>query len=91
MKTVIYFPLLVLALILANCGSASHEEQPQEGDSTAVEAPEALNDTTKFKFDFAIANIPYQVWLKWFVKLLLIFFVAAMLLLVFSLYYFKVV
>jgi uncharacterized ion transporter superfamily protein YfcC len=39
----------------------------------------------------AIANIPYQVWLKWFVKLLLIFIVTAMLLLVFSLYYFGVV
>ena len=39
----------------------------------------------------AIANIPYQVWLKWFVKLLLIFFVTAMLLLVFSLYYFGTV
>jgi len=39
----------------------------------------------------AIANIPYQVWLKWFVKLLLIFFAAAMLLLVFALYYFRTV
>lgn len=39
----------------------------------------------------AIANIPYQVWLKWFVKLLLIFFVTAMVLLVFSLYYFSAV
>lgn len=37
----------------------------------------------------AIANIPYQTWLKWFVKLLLIFFMTAMVLLVFSLYYFK--
>jgi uncharacterized ion transporter superfamily protein YfcC len=39
----------------------------------------------------AIANIPYQTWLKWFVKLLLIFFAAAMILLVFALYYFKTV
>jgi uncharacterized ion transporter superfamily protein YfcC len=39
----------------------------------------------------AIANIPYPVWLKWFFRLLLIFFVTAMVLLVFSLYYFKVV
>lgn len=37
----------------------------------------------------AIANIPYPVWLKWFVKLLLLFFITAMLLLVFSLYYFQ--
>jgi len=36
----------------------------------------------------AIANIPYQTWLKWFVKLLAIFFIAAMLILVAALYYF---
>ena len=39
----------------------------------------------------AIANIPYQVWLKWFVKLMLIFIATAMVLLVFSLYYFRAV
>ena len=39
----------------------------------------------------AIANIPYPVWLKWFVKLLLLFFIASMLLLVFALYYFRTV
>ena len=39
----------------------------------------------------AIANIPYQTWLKWFVKLLFIFLVTAMVLLVISLYYFSVV
>ena len=39
----------------------------------------------------AIANIPYQTWLKWFVKLLAIFFITAMFLLVFALYYFKAV
>lgn len=39
----------------------------------------------------AIANIPYPVWLKWFIKLLLIFLATAMLLLVFSLYYFRTV
>jgi len=36
----------------------------------------------------AIANIPYQTWLKWFAKLLGIFLITAMLLLVFALYYF---
>lgn len=36
----------------------------------------------------AIANIPYQTWVKWFVKLLLIFFAASMLLLVGALYYY---
>jgi len=39
----------------------------------------------------AIANIPYQTWVKWFVKLLMIFFITAMVLLVFALYYFKTV
>lgn len=36
----------------------------------------------------AIAQIPYQIWIKWFYKLLLLFLAAAMLLLVVSLYYF---
>ncbi|MHC1704162.1 MAG: YfcC family protein [Tenuifilaceae bacterium] len=39
----------------------------------------------------AIANIPYQTWVKWFVKLLLIFFITAMVLLVLALYYFRTV
>lgn len=33
----------------------------------------------------AIANIPYQVWLKWFYKLLILFFTASALLLILSL------
>lgn len=37
----------------------------------------------------AIANIPYQTWIKWFIKLLAIFFVCAMVILIVSLYYFK--
>lgn len=37
----------------------------------------------------AIAGIPYQVWIKWFVKLLLLFIIASMLLLAGSLYYFN--
>jgi uncharacterized ion transporter superfamily protein YfcC len=36
----------------------------------------------------AIANIPYQTWIKWFYKLLLLFFAASALLLVVSLYAF---
>jgi uncharacterized ion transporter superfamily protein YfcC len=39
----------------------------------------------------AIANIPYQTWIKWFLKLLLIFFATAMILLVFALYYFRTI
>lgn len=58
MKRLVYLPIFSLALSLSNCGSASHEEQHRDSDSTTVEASEALNDTTKFKFDFAIANIP---------------------------------
>jgi uncharacterized ion transporter superfamily protein YfcC len=37
----------------------------------------------------AIANIPYQIWLKWFVKLLFLFYITAMLLLILALYYFR--
>lgn len=36
----------------------------------------------------AIANIPYPVWIKWFFKLLLIFFALSMLLLTGALYYY---
>lgn len=36
----------------------------------------------------AIAKIPYQVWIKWFVKLLLLFFAGAMILLLGAVYYY---
>jgi len=36
----------------------------------------------------AIANIPYPVWIKWFLKLLLLFFIASMAILVLALHYF---
>jgi uncharacterized ion transporter superfamily protein YfcC len=36
----------------------------------------------------AIANIPYQIWFRWFSRLLLLLLVTSMLLLVFSLFYF---
>ena len=36
----------------------------------------------------AIANIPYQTWIKWFVKLLLLFFAASSILLIGALYYY---
>lgn len=37
----------------------------------------------------AIANIPYQTWIRWFSRLLLILMAAAMVLLIFALYYYK--
>ena len=37
----------------------------------------------------AIANIPYQTWVKWFFRLLLVFFAVSMLLLLGALYYYK--
>ena len=55
-------PVLPFALLLNSCGSGSKEEQETASDSltTAVAQndSEELNDTTKFKFDFALANIP---------------------------------
>ncbi|MDX2174418.1 MAG: hypothetical protein SFY56_15050 [Bacteroidota bacterium] len=51
------------SLLLASCGG---EEKPHDGDVTNDSAnvvtkdttPVTVDDTTKFKFDFAIANIP---------------------------------
>ncbi len=39
----------------------------------------------------AIANIPYHTWVKWFVKLLGLFFIASMVLLTISLYYYPAI
>ena len=36
----------------------------------------------------AIANIPYHAWVKWFIKLLGLFFLVSMVMLVISLYYY---
>jgi len=58
MKKHLYLLPLAALLSLSNCGGAEHEntQETTAADSTA-ESTE-LNDTTKFKFDFAIANIP---------------------------------
>jgi hypothetical protein len=50
-------------LLLISCGNSKDAETTSEGvDTTGVVAkdttPVTVNDTTKFKFDFAIANIP---------------------------------
>lgn len=58
MKKLPYYILVCCSLTLFSCGSGSHEEHPQDADNTGVEQNSELNDTTKFKFDFAIANIP---------------------------------
>jgi hypothetical protein len=55
--------LSVGALILASCGGGKgHDNANDANDSLEVAAkdttPVTVSDTTKFKFDFAIANIP---------------------------------
>ncbi|HQQ94625.1 MAG TPA: hypothetical protein PLQ93_08735 [Bacteroidia bacterium] len=60
MKTI--FLALPLALLLDSCGSSSADEHQSMSDSlaagTKTEDSGPVNDTTKFKFDFALANIP---------------------------------
>ena len=57
-----FIALGVTALMLTACGGGKETEAASEGmDSTAVvkdTTPVTVDDTTKFKFDFAIANIP---------------------------------
>lgn len=52
----------VPALALVACGGSKEEEHHEETDSVQVEVKDTtavtVSDTTKFKFDFAIANIP---------------------------------
>lgn len=58
-------PFIVLALtasLFSSCGGGNHDESEETADSLANAALDqnasTANDTTKFKFDFAIANIP---------------------------------
>ncbi|MEI6021931.1 MAG: hypothetical protein WCR21_12450, partial [Bacteroidota bacterium] len=51
------------SLLLVSCsGNKDHDNTNESADSTALETKDTIsytaNDTTKFKFDFAIANIP---------------------------------
>jgi hypothetical protein len=57
---------LITSVALSSCGGEKTETGTTGNDSTVVEAtkdttPVTVNDVTKFKFDFAIANIPSPV------------------------------
>lgn len=57
------FVLGLSSMVLVSCGGGKDQEANTEGaDSTAAvvqdTTPVTVTDTTKFKFDFAIANIP---------------------------------
>ncbi len=58
MKKTIYLLPFALTLILTNCGGAEQENTLESSEVQNVAESHELNDTTKFKFDFAIANIP---------------------------------
>lgn len=64
MKIVKTLGILVVSSLAVACGSASADEVKETVDSTAVvkdTTPVTVNEETKFKFDFAIANIPSPV------------------------------
>jgi hypothetical protein len=57
-----FIALSVVGFMLASCGGGKEVETNSEGAETAPvvqdTTPVTVDDTTKFKFDFAIANIP---------------------------------
>ena len=66
MNKLILASSLTLSVAFVSCGSGNKEENHDSMDSTAVEAvkdttPVTVNEETKFKFDFAMANIPAPV------------------------------
>ena len=66
MNTFILASSLTLSIALTSCGGGNKEETQEIVDSTAVETPKdttpiTVNEETKFKFDFAMANIPAPV------------------------------
>ncbi|MGZ3885212.1 MAG: hypothetical protein ACXVP0_11385 [Bacteroidia bacterium] len=66
MKKINQLLTLSIGIVIAACGgSKEHDEHGEQADSTAVVAkdttPVTVNEETKFKFDFAIANIPSPV------------------------------
>jgi hypothetical protein len=63
MKKINQLITLSLVMILVACGgSKEHDEQPEAAVVTAKDTtPVTVNEETKFKFDFAIANIPSPV------------------------------
>jgi hypothetical protein len=58
MKNLIYLYSVASLFSLSNCGNSEHEHAQESFAADSTEQSTALNDTTKFKFDFAIANIP---------------------------------
>lgn len=65
MKFSNYLTLSVSAFIVFSCGGSKEAEHHEPVDSVQVVAKDTtkvtVDDTTKFKFDFAIANIPSPV------------------------------
>lgn len=57
-----FLALSLGSLVLVSCGGGKEHENHEMVDSSAMVAkdttPVTVDDTTKFKFDFAIANIP---------------------------------
>lgn len=62
MKRINQLLVLSLGVVVMACGGAKEEEHHENADSTPVvvkdTTPITVNEETKFKFDFAIANIP---------------------------------
>jgi len=58
MKNLVYLFSVAGILSISNCGNSEHEHTHEAVATDSIEQSTALNDTTKFKFDFAIANIP---------------------------------
>src|SRR5690349_1446773 len=56
------FVTALSAIIMVSCGDTKDNETAQEAEQPLTEVkdttPVTVNDTTKFKFDFAMANIP---------------------------------
>jgi hypothetical protein len=65
MKKINQLLALSLGVVVMACGGAKEEEHHENADSTPVvvkdTTPITVNEETKFKFDFAIANIPSPV------------------------------
>ncbi len=67
MNKILYVAGLSLMVALTSCGDKQSDELKETVDSSAVDntpkdtTPITVNEDTKFKFDFAIANIPSPV------------------------------
>lgn len=64
MKIIKTLSIIAIGSFAVSCGSANADEVKETVDTTAVvkdTTPVTVNEETKFKFDFAIANIPSPV------------------------------